>query len=231
MMVWASFVAPFAAGQQAFAETNADKHLRDIVSAAGARGAVRLLRGPVLSTLRRPPFPGRDQVGRVGWGGVGWCMVDGGVSLIVRLMFINEMDESMRSKNQNTTYQTLLTYRSHLPPSPLAPFPPPVRILVRSIARSLACLLARTNRSCPGFFLFKFLRAASAFHGVHAAYARAMAQWYNYVTVARLWRTIRLRGPFTWKPCLAWRRPTSRLFSTSPRRARYRLEWSSSSRS
>lgn len=68
MMVWASFVAPFAAGQQAFAETNADKHLQDIVNAAGAHGAVRFLRGPVLSTLRRPPFPARDMVGRLGVG-------------------------------------------------------------------------------------------------------------------------------------------------------------------
>lgn len=74
MMVWATFVAPFAAGQQAFAETNADKHLRDIVSAAGGHGAVRFFRGPVLSTLRRPPFPARDMVGRVGVGvGVGWA--------------------------------------------------------------------------------------------------------------------------------------------------------------
>lgn len=82
MMVWATFVAPFAAGQQAFAETNADKHLRDIVSAAGGHGAVRFFRGPVLSTLRRPPFPARDMVGRVGagvgvgsglgWSGLGW---------------------------------------------------------------------------------------------------------------------------------------------------------------
>ena len=76
IMVWATFVAPFAAGQQAFAETNADKHLRDIVSAAGSHGAVGFLRGPVLSTLRRPPFPARDMVGRVGVEGwVGWSLV------------------------------------------------------------------------------------------------------------------------------------------------------------
>ena len=181
-MVWASFVAPFAAGQQAFAETNADKHLRDIVSAAGARGAVRLLRGPVLSTLRRPPFPGRDQVGRVGWGGVGWCMVDGGVSLIVRLMFINEMDESMRSKNQNTTYQTLLTYRSHLPPSPLAPSPPPCAFSsARSPDRLLACSLAQIALALA----FSYLNSSAPPLRFMGYMRRTRVQWRNGTIMSR----------------------------------------------
>lgn len=62
LVVWGSFVAPFATAQQAFAGTNADQHLRQIMRAAGVYGAVKFLRGPVLATLRRPPFPARDLV-------------------------------------------------------------------------------------------------------------------------------------------------------------------------
>lgn len=60
--MWGSFVAPFATAQQAFAGTNADQHLLQIMRVAGAYGAVKFLRGPVLATLRRPPFPARDLV-------------------------------------------------------------------------------------------------------------------------------------------------------------------------
>lgn len=62
MVVWASFAAPFASAQQAFATTNADQHVQVLMDAAGANGAVKFLRGPVLATLRRPPFPARSVV-------------------------------------------------------------------------------------------------------------------------------------------------------------------------
>eukprot|EP00903_Cladosiphon_okamuranus_P015217 g14064.t2 len=60
MLVWASFAAPFALAQQAFATTNADQHVQALIEAAGTNGAIKFLRGAVLSTLRRPPFPARS---------------------------------------------------------------------------------------------------------------------------------------------------------------------------
>lgn len=62
MLVWASFAAPFASAQQAFATTNADEHVQALIEAATTNGAVKFLRGPVLATLRRPPFPARNLV-------------------------------------------------------------------------------------------------------------------------------------------------------------------------
>lgn len=62
-MIWGSFVSPFAQAQQAFADIiNSESHLKDIVNAAGAKGAVKFLRGEVLTTLRRPPFAAQDLV-------------------------------------------------------------------------------------------------------------------------------------------------------------------------
>lgn len=63
LAVWVTFVAPFAAGKETFAATvNAEKHIKDVAASASAYGAVKFLRGPVLATLRRPPFPTRDLV-------------------------------------------------------------------------------------------------------------------------------------------------------------------------
>ncbi|CAM9536402.1 unnamed protein product [Pylaiella littoralis] len=60
MLVWASFVVPFASAQLPFANTNADEHLQVLMDTAGTNGAIKFLRGPVLATLRRPPFPSRS---------------------------------------------------------------------------------------------------------------------------------------------------------------------------
>ncbi|CAM9948561.1 unnamed protein product, partial [Ectocarpus sp. 13 AM-2016] len=60
MMVWASFIAPFASGGQTVADTDADKQLRQVMAAAAVNGAVKFLRGPVLTVLRRPPFAARS---------------------------------------------------------------------------------------------------------------------------------------------------------------------------
>ncbi|CAM9538956.1 unnamed protein product [Ascophyllum nodosum] len=61
LAIWSTFMAPSAAAKLAFGtKAHADAHLRKVVISANTNGAVKFLRGPVLATLRRPPFPTRD---------------------------------------------------------------------------------------------------------------------------------------------------------------------------
>lgn len=71
MMVWASFIAPFASGGQTVGDTDADKQLQQVMGATTVNGAVKFLRGPVLTVLRRPPFAARTVVRFGGGGGYG----------------------------------------------------------------------------------------------------------------------------------------------------------------
>ena len=81
-------MAPSAAAKLAFGtKAHADAHLRKVVISANTNGAVKFLRGPVLATLRRPPFPTRDLVGDegvfCGAGGGGREKLSGGIGLYI----------------------------------------------------------------------------------------------------------------------------------------------------